>query len=153
MGGKVPTREGWSPRVGAGDHPDHCWSEALSEPQLLYCPEPSQDASVCGLLSPTQQQGHCLPRGALLTWPGTFTSYVRPWVHSGSLLRGLGHQGQALAPPSSLDSRDGLGSSQLAGEQAGLLVSWMLVEDMKCLGETKDSVLPMARAAAFCSGP
>lgn len=98
MGGKVPPREGWSPRVGAGDHPDHCWSEALGESQLLYRPEPSQEASVCGLLSPTQQRGRCLPRGALLTWPGTFTSYVRPWVHSGSLLRGLGHQGQALAP-------------------------------------------------------
>lgn len=63
---------------------------------------------------------------------------------------GPGTSRPSTGPPS---SRDGLGSPQLAGEQASLLVSWMLVKDMKCLGETKDSVLPMARAAAFCAGP
>lgn len=47
----------------------------------------------------------------------------------------------------------GLGSPQLAGEQAGLPVSRLLVEDTRCLGETKDSLSLMARVVAFCAGP
>lgn len=63
---------------------------------------------------------------------------------------GPGTSGPSTGPPSSLGSRDGLGSPQLAGEQAGLLVSWMLVEDMKCLGETKDSVTHGQSGSILC---